>query len=119
MAQEEGNRLVVHIRSNAVTVNHGALKNEALNRDVAASLEKVAGVSRTRAIPTSAVVEARFDSNKTTGQQIANAAQKILQEKLPGRKIVPQKLPSNKASSKIVVNPLGNNRVQLTSDRFY
>lgn len=119
LAQEGENKLVVHIRSNAVTLNHVALKNEALNRDVAASLEKVEGVSRARAVPTSAVVEARFDSNKTTGQQVANAAKKILEEKLAGQKIEAQNLPSNKASSKILVKSLGDNRVQLTSERFY
>ncbi|GEM_PF-6710823 len=118
-AQEGGDKLIVHIRSAAVTLNHVALKNEGLGQEVAASLEKVEGVTRARALPTSAVVEARFDAQKTTGEQVSSAAKKILEEKLAGRKIEAQDLPSHKASSKILVKSLGDNRVQLTSERFY
>lgn len=118
-SQEGGDKLVVHIRSAAVTLNHVALKNEDLGQDVAASLQKLDGVTRTRSLPASGMVEARFDTNKTTGEQVANAAKKILQEKLAGRKVEAQNLPSRKASSKILVKPLAENRVQLTSERFY
>lgn len=118
-AQQETDRLIVHIRSAAITLNHVSLKNELLAREVAASLEKVDGVTRTRALPTSAMVEARFDTNKTRGEQVANAAKKILEEKLAGQKIEAQNLPSNKANSKILVKSLGDNRVQLSSERFY
>jgi hypothetical protein len=118
-AQEGGDKLVVHIRSAAVTLNHVALKNEGLAQEVAASLEKVEGVTRTRALPISGMVEAGFDTQKTTGEQVSSAAKKILEEKLAGRKIEAQDLPSHKAGSKILVKSLGDNRVQLTSERFY
>ncbi len=118
-AQEGGDKLVVHIRSAAVTLNHVALKNEGLAQEVAASLEKVEGVTRTRALPISGMVEATFDAQKTTGEQVSSAAKKILEEKLAGRKIKAQDLPSHKAGSKILVKSLGDNRVQLTSERFY
>jgi len=117
-AQEGGDKLVVHIRSAAVTLNHVALKNEGLGQEVAALLTKIEGVTRTRALPISAVVEARFDAQKTTGEQVSNAAKKILEEKLAGR-IEVQDLPSHKASSKVLVKSLSDNRVQLTSERFY
>ncbi len=118
-SQEGGDKLVVHIRSAAVTLNHVSLKNEGFGKEVAASLQKIAGVSQTRALPISGMVEARFDTNKTTGEQVANAAKKILEEKLAGRKIEAQNLPSHKASSKILVKSLSGNQVQLTSERFY
>ncbi len=118
-AQEGGDKLVVHIRSAAVTLNHVVLKNEGLGQEVAALLAKVEGVTRTRALPISAVVEARFDAQKTTGEQVSSAAKKILEEKLAGRKIEAQDLPSHKANSKVLVKSLGDNRVQLTSERFY
>lgn len=118
-AQEGGDKLVVHIRSAAVTLNHVDLKNEGLGQEVAALLAKVEGVSRTRSLPISTVVEARFDPQKTTGEQVSSAAKKILEEKLAGRKIETQDLPSRKASSKVLVKPLGDNRIQLTSERFY
>ena len=117
-AQEGGDKLVVHIRSAAVTLNHVALKNEGLAQEVAASLEKVEGVTRTRALPISGMVEATFDAQKTTGEQVSSAAKKILEEKLAG-KIEAQDLPSHNAGSKILVKSLGDNRVQLTSERFY
>jgi len=101
-----------------VTLNHVALRNEGLGQEVAASLQKVEGVTRTRALPISGVVEARFDAQKTTGEQVSNAAKKILEEKLAGR-IEVQDLPSHKASSKVLVKSLSDNRVQLTSERFY
>jgi copper chaperone CopZ len=118
-AQEGADKLVVHIRSAAVTLNHVSLKNELLAREVAASLEKVDGVTRTRALPLSSMVEARFDTNKTTGAQIAEAAKKVLEARMAGRKIEAENVPSHKASSKILVMSLGDNRVQLTSERFY
>ena len=118
-SQEGGDKLVVHIRSAAVTLNHVALRNEGLSKEVAASLEKVAGVTTTRILLASGMVEARFDTSKITGEQVANAAKKILGGKLAGRKIEAQDLPSSKASSKILVKSVGNNRVQLTSERFY
>ena len=117
-AQEGEDKLVVHIRSAAVTLNHVARRNEGLGQEVAASLQKVEGVTRTRALPISGVVEARFDAQKTTGEQVSNAAKKILEEKLAGR-IEVQDLPSHKASSKVLVKSLSDNRVQLTSERFY
>ena len=118
-SQEGGDKLVVHIRTAAVTLNHVALKNEGFGREVAVSLEKVEGVTRTRALPVSAMVEARFDTNKTTGEQVANAAKKILEEKLAGRNIEAQNLPSHTASSKILVKTLASDKVLLTSERFY
>ena len=117
--QEGGDKLVVHIRSAAVTLSHVALKDERLSKEVAASLEKVEGVTTTRILLASGMVEARFDTNKTTGEQVANAAKKILEEKLAGRIIEAQNLHSYKASSKIFVKALASNRVQLTSERFY
>ena len=117
--QEGGDKLVVHIRSAAVTLNHVALKKDGFGQEVAALLRKMDGVTQTRALPISGMVEARFDTNKTTGEQVVNAAKKILEEKLAGHKIEVQDLPSNKASSKILVKSLGNNRVQLISGRFY
>ena len=119
LAQEGGDKLVVHIRSTAVTLNHVALKDERLSQEVAASLERVEGVTKARTQPVSGMVEVRFDTQKTTGEQVANAAKKILEEKLAGRKIETQSLPSHKASSKIFVKSLDGNRVQLTSERFY
>ena len=118
-SQEGGDKLVVHIRSAAVTLNHVALKNEGLSKEVAASLEKVAGVTTTRILLASGMVEARFDTNKTTGEQVANAAKKILGEKLAGRKLEARNLPSGEASSKILVKTLAADRLQLTSERFY
>lgn len=117
--EEGADKLVVHIRSAAVTLNHVALKDETLGQEVAASLGKVEGVTRTRVQPVSGMLEARFDTKKTTGEQVANAAKKILEEKLKGKKIEAQNLPSHKASSKILVKSLDGNRVQLTSERFY
>src|SRR5712692_7349633 len=118
-SQEGGDKLVVHIRSAAVTLSHVALKDERLSRDVAALLEKVEGVNRTRILLASGMVEARFDNQKTTGEQVANAAKKILEEKLAGRIIEAQNLHSHKVSSKIFVKALASDRVQLTSERFY
>ena len=118
-AQEGGDKLVVHIRSSAVTLNHVSLKDERLGQDIAASLEKVEGVTRTRIQPLSGMVEARFDTNKTTGEQVANAAKKILGEKLAGRKLEARNLPSGEASSKILVKTLAVDRLQFTSERFY
>ena len=117
--QEGGDKLVVHIRSAAVTLSHVALKDERLSKEVAASLEKVEGVTRTRILLASGMVEARFDTSKTTGEQVANAAKKILEEKLAGRIIEAQNLHSHKVSSKIFVKALASDRVQLTSERFY
>ncbi len=116
---EGADKLVVHIRSAAVTLNHIALKDEVLAKQVSASLEKIEGVTRTRIQPVSGMVEARFDTNKTTGEQVANAAKKILEEKLAGRKIEAQNLPSPTASSKILVKTLASGKVLLTSERFY
>jgi hypothetical protein len=118
-AQEGTDKLIVHIRSAAVTLNHVSLKNEALAREVAATLEKVDGVTRTRALPLSAMVEATFDTKKTTGEQVANAAKKVLEEKLTGKRIDARNLPSGDASSKIFVKSLADNRLQITSERFY
>ena len=118
-SQEGGDKLVVHIRSAAVTLNHVALKQDGFGQEVAAVLRKMDGVTPTRALPISGMVEARFDTNKTTGEVVANAAKKILEEKLAGHKIEAQDLASNKASSKILVKSLGDNRVQLASERFY
>lgn len=117
--EEGGEKLIVHIRSAAVTLNHPTLKNEGFAQEIADSLQKLDGVTRTRALPASGMVEARFATNKITGEQVANAARKILEEKLVGKKIEAQNLSSHKASSKIVVKSLGDNRVQLTSERFY
>ena len=117
-AQQEGDQLIIHIRSAAVTLNHISLKNELLAREVAASLEKVNGVTRTRALPLSSVVEARFDANQTTGAEVAEAAKKIL-ENSAGKKIEAENLPSYNARNKILVKSLGDNRVQLSSERFY
>ena len=118
-SQEGGDKLVVHIRSAAITLSHVALKDERLSQDVAALLEKVEGVTRTRILLASGMVEARFDNQKTTGERVANAAKKILEEKLAGQKIEAQNLHSHKVSSKIFVKVLASDRVQLTSDRFY
>ncbi len=117
--EEGGEKLIVHIRSAAATLNHPALKNESFAQEIADSLQKLDGVTRTRALPASGMVEARFDTNKTTGEKVANAAKKVLEEKLAGRKIEAQNLPSHKASSKILVKSLAHNQVQLTSERFY
>lgn len=118
-AQEEADRLIVHIRSAAVTLNHVSLKNESLAGELATSLEKVNGVTRTRVFSLSSVVEARFDPQKTTGEQVSSAAKKFLEEKLAGGKIDVQDLPSQKAGSKILVKSLSGDRIQLTSERFY
>jgi len=118
-AQEGEEKLVVHIRSAAVTLNHVVLKNDVFGKEVAASLQKLDGVTGTRSLPLSGMVEARFDTKKTTGEQVANAARKILEERLKGRKIEVQNLPSHQASSKILVKSLSGNQVQLTSERFY
>lgn len=117
--QEVGDRLVVHIRRAAVTLNQAALKNGTLAAEVATSLQKIDGVIRTRALPTSGMVEARFDANKTTGERVADTAKKILEEKLAGRKIEAQNLLSHNASSKILVKSVSGNQVQVTSERFY
>lgn len=117
--QEVGDRLVVHIRSAAVTLNHVSLKNEGFGQEVATSLQKIEGVIRTRALPTSGMVEARLDANKTTGERVADTAKKILEEKLAGRKIEAQNLLSHNASSKILVKSVSGNQVQVTSERFY
>ncbi len=116
---QEGDKLVVHFRSSAVTLNHVALKDEVLSKEVGASLEKVEGVTRTRILPASGMVEARFDTKKTTAEQVANAAKKILEEKLAGKKIEARDLPPGHASSKIFVKSLAGDRVQVTSERFY
>ena len=118
-AQEEPDRLIVHIRSAAVTLNHVSLKNESLARELAASLEKVDGVTRTRALPLSAMVEARFDTKKITGEQVANAAKKVLEEKVTGKRIEVRNLPAGHAGAKIFVKSLASDRLQITSERFY
>jgi len=118
-SQEGGDKLVVHIRSAAVTLNHVALRNEVLGQEVVASLERIEGVTRTRVLPASGMVEARFDAKKTTGEQVANAAKKVLEEKLAGKRIEARNLPSGHASSKILVKSLAGDKVQLTSERFY
>ena len=117
-AQETGDKLVVHIRRMAVTITHVALEDKDLRQEVAVSLEKLDGVTGTRAHPMSAMVEARFDTNRTTGEQVANAAKKILEEKLT-RAIEARNLPSAEASSKVFVKTLASDKVQLTSERFY
>ncbi len=118
-AQEGGDKLIVHMRGSAVTLNHVGLRNEVLGQEVAASLERIEGVTRTRVLPASGMVEARFDAKKTTGEQVANAAKKVLEEKLAGKRIEARNLPSGHASSKILVKSLAGDRVQLTSERFY
>ncbi len=116
---EGADKLVVHIRSAAITLNHVTLKDRDFGQEIAASLQKLDGVTGTRSLPLSGMVEARFDTKKTTGEQVANAAKKILEEKLAGKRVEAQNLPSHKASSKILVRSLAANRVQLTSERFY
>lgn len=117
--QEGGDKLVVHFRGAAVTLNHVSLKDEVLGKEVAASLEKIEGVTRTRILPASGMVEARFDTNKTKAEQVANAAKKILEEKLAGKKIEARNLAPGQASSRILVKSIASDRVQLTSERFY
>ncbi len=117
--QEGRDKLVIHIRRAAITLNHVALKNQGLAQEVAASLEKVQGVTSTRKLPISGMVEARFDTNKATGEQVANAARKIIEEKLAGSQVEARNLPSHQANSKIIVKTVGKDKVQLTSERFY
>ena len=118
-AQGGGDQLIVHIRSAAATLNHAALKHEELAQEIAGSLANVEGVTGTRVQPVSGMVEVRFDASKTTGEQVANAARKIMEGKLAGKPVEARNLPSGQASSRVLVKALGRDKVQLTSERFY